>query len=260
MNSDSLADLHVLVTRPAEQQRILKQAIEARAGKVLCLPLIKISALDQSQAVQRITSKVQNLDNYQILIFVSTNAVKYGAEIINNFWPQFPAGLTVLAMGPSTAKCAADLLQLEVLQPITGMTSEDLLKLPLLNNVSGKKIGIIRGQGGRELLAETLRSRGAQVDYLEAYARERVDYATMSFCNQLHSAEVNVLSVTSSESLNRLDSLLADNKEEMSLLPLLVPSQRVAEQGLKLGFTKPVNMDGADVTSFLAALEALAKQ
>jgi uroporphyrinogen-III synthase len=138
------------------------------------------------------------------------------------------------------------------------MTSEDLLELPELKRVKGKRIGIFRGQGGRDLLADTLRSRGGEIDYLEVYRRLSVHYDAKEFCASLRTEAVNVLTITSAESLFKLDSLVRDNKEEWGLIPLLVPSARLAQQAEQSGFGHVINTEGADTMSFVAALELLA--
>ena len=137
------------------------------------------------------------------------------------------------------------------------MTSEDILRLSELHDVSRKKIGIVRGQGGRELLADTLRERGAIVDYFEAYIRAPIDYERVAFCQKLQSAGVNVLTVSSGESLDRLTGLLADNREMMQQLSLIVPSQRVGEQAAGAGYEQVHNAGGADLLSFVSALDEL---
>ena len=167
MNSDSLAGLNVLVTRPSAQQKTYVDAIEARGGKAVSIPLIEINPLTEAAEIQQIRSIFQKLDSIDILIFVSANAAVYGAEWINDYWPQFPAEVSVIAVGPTTARSISSLLGCKVIRSDSGMTSEDLLELPVLNDVGEKRIGIVRGKGGRELLAETFRSRGAEVNYLE---------------------------------------------------------------------------------------------
>lgn len=257
MNRNSLSGLSVLITRPATQADSLRHAIESAGATVLSLPLIEIKALVDPQAIQDLKDKVLQLDSYQALIFVSNNAVRYGAEIINNFWPQFPIGIDVIAVGPTTAEAAREQLACTVSQPESGMTSEDILRLPALQDVAGKKVGIVRGQGGRELLADTLRERGASVDYLEAYSRSPVEYVAKNFCRELETAAVNVLTVSSGESLDRLTQLLADNREIMQKLHLLVPSQRVARQAEGAGYLRVHNAHGADTRSFVSALGEL---
>lgn len=257
MISDSLAGLRVLVTRPIEQQQTLRELIEVRGGKAVSLPLIDIQPLQNKSEIQAVIEKIQQLDNYHILIFVSSNAVRFGAELISNYWPQFPVGVSLVAIGPGTANSLGSALDGEVTQADTGVTSEDLLDIPLLQDVEEKKIGIVRGQGGRELLAESLRARGAEIDYLETYRRAAIEYDTTWFYAELKANGVNVLTVTSSQALDRLQSILADNKEEMSLLPLVVPSERVALQAKEFGFSKVMNANGADPESYVQALESL---
>ena len=257
INPNSLSGLTVLITRPSNQVESLRRAIESGGAKVLSLPLIEIRALNDAQAIQDLKDKVLQLDCYQSLIFVSNNAVSFGGEVINNYWPQFPLKVDVIAVGPTTAEAASERFACEVIQPTSGMTSEDILRLPQLQDVSEKKIGIVRGQGGRELLADTLRERGAIVDYLEAYSRTPIDYTSADFCNRLLEAGVNVLTVNSGESLDRLTHLLVDNRKKLQQLNLLVPSQRVGRQAENAGYQQVHSASGADPLSFVSALGEL---
>tara|TARA_R110002073_G_scaffold251609_2_gene414165 strand:- start:334 stop:1122 length:789 start_codon:yes stop_codon:yes gene_type:complete len=257
MNIDSLTGLVVLITRPSNQLPITQKALEAAGARILSLPLIEIRALTDRADIQKLKDKVLDLDNYHCLIFVSNNAVSFGGEVINDYWPQFPLGVNVIAVGPTTAEAARQKLSCEVTHAASGMTSEDILRLPLLQDVDGMKIGIVRGQGGRELLADTLRGRGATVDYLEAYSRVPVEYESSDFCERLSAAGVNVLSVSSGESLDELTSLLIGNRQWMQETDLLVPSQRVAERALMAGYTKVHNAGGADPASFITVLGEL---
>ena len=257
INPNSLSGLTVLITRPSNQVESLRRAIESGGAKVLSLPLIEIRALNDAQAIQDLKDKVLQLDCYQSLIFVSNNAVSFGGEVINNYWPQFPLKVDVIAVGPTTAEAASERFACEVIQSSSGMTSEDILRLPQLQDVSEKKIGIVRGQGGRELLADTLRERGAIVDYLEAYSRTPIDYTSADFCNRLLEAGVNVLTVSSGESLDRLTHLLVDNRKKLQQLNLLVPSQRVGRQAENAGYQQVHSASGADPLSFVSALGEL---
>lgn len=258
MNDQTLATLHVLVTRPLPQQQELVAAIEAAKGHALHLPLIEIKKFTPQQKPADLVGKIQNLDNYHILIFVSANAVRHGVYWIEQYWPQFPTGIRLVAIGPATGRALQEALQQEVVYAEAGATSEDLLQLPVFADVQGKRIGIVRGVGGRELLAQTLQKRGSVVDYVEVYERKMVPYQSGDFIDQLKAKNINVLTVSSGESLQYLAQLLGDNKAEMSLLPLLVPSPRVAEQAHFLGFNHVIQTRGADVDSYMRALSDLA--
>lgn len=257
MKATPLAALHVLVTRPTPQQEELVAAIQAAHGQVLHLPLIEIRALDSQNEPTALINLIRNLNQFDILIFVSSNAVRHGVHWIRKYWPRFPQGIELVAIGPGTARELTVALDQKVLHAEAGSTSEDLLQLPVFTDVNGKRVGIVRGRGGRELLAQTLRDQDAIVEYMEVYTRQPVAYATEDFIRQLQRHQVNVLTVSSGESLQYLAELLGDNKGQMSLLPLLVPSQRVAEQAGSQGFAQIINTGGADVVSYMTALANL---
>jgi uroporphyrinogen-III synthase len=254
---DRLKDLIVLVTRPIGQQQALCNAIDKAGGKPVHLPLLDIVALTDAKQSLMIRSKIQNLEQYQLAIFVSTNAARLGAQWIDTCWPQFPAGLSLMAIGSSTAETLANLLGQPVSDSRGGIGSEDFLSQPEFDDVNGKKVAIFRGKGGRELLAETLRNRGAQVDYIELYERNRVDYTTGHVARLVRDKRINALVVTSGESLAALQASVSDNKEEICLLPLLVPSERIARQAIDSGFNRVVNTRGAGEEAIIAALGTL---
>lgn len=251
MNKD-LANLKVLVTRPAHQAEPLCEAIAALGGLPVRLPLLAIEPLTPDA---RLRTQIQQLDNFNILIFISTNAAVFGAALIDQYWPQFPVGIEVLAIGPTTASTLNEQLDCAAQTSANGMDSEAVLGLDVLNKVDGKRIGIFRGQGGRELLADTLRGRGAQVDYLEVYRRSPVQHDAQEFARLINTDGVDLITVTSSESLRLIEQLAGDNTARLSLIPLLVPSARIAEQASAAGFSTVLDAGGANQASMIAALQ-----
>ena len=254
----SLVGLSVLITRPAHQQHSLVTAIQSRGGQTHSLPLLSIEALTDKAALQKARGLVQNLDNYHWLIFISSNAARLGGELINDFWPQFPVGVQLAAIGQSTAHTLTSLLEQPVVLPPQGSDSEALLARPEFADVSGQRIAIFRGVGGRELLARTLEARGAEVQYVELYKRMPVEYDQGVVHAEIQHNAVNTLVVHSGESLKGLHELLctgANDGEAYSEMPIVVPSARVAEQATELGFSQVFNAEGADDESMLAALQ-----
>lgn len=256
--TDPLQSFTVLVTRPAQQQAELIEELTAHGAQTLSKPMLAIDTLQSQAQINQLTAKIQNFAEYDIAIFVSTNAANYGSHWIDSYWPQFPVNLQVIAIGPSTAKAVAELLPCRVIQSDTGMTSEDILNLPVLNDVGGRKVAIFRGIGGRELIASVLRERGASVDYFEVYTRQGCHYPADDFTEELLGAGVNVLSASSGESVDLLKTNLAEHFNKFSGLSLLVPSARVADQARSIGFTAAVNCSGASNQAFIAALRRLA--
>ena len=258
MSAHKLFNLRVLLTRPRQQQQGLMDAVVQHGGQAFSLPLMAIEPI--AAAGQALEYAIRKLDRFDLLVFISSNAARYGARWISDYWPRFPAGITVLAVGPTTARVVADLLGCEVIHADTGMTSEDILALPQLRQPGGKRIGIFRGVGGREFLGDTLKARGAEAVYLEVYKRRKIDYPPQRIQGLLADDGINVLTVTSGESLQQLVKIAGDNKDQLSLLPLIVPSTRIARQAEQLGFSQVMDAGGADEDAYLETLLELAGQ
>ncbi|HAU08966.1 MAG TPA: hypothetical protein DCS16_04430 [Gammaproteobacteria bacterium] len=284
--SDSLANHCVLVTRPQDQQAELISAFESHGAQTIALPLLQIAPPSAGEHAATLRRSLLELDLFDTLIFISTNAVRAGVAAIEDYWPQFPVGIQVVAIGPSTAALAQKLLCCEVAVAAGGVTSEDLLSSGVLDNLKGKRVGIFRGEGGRDTLAEGIRDRGGRVDYFEVYRRLICDY-TQDELEAVMSGKIpTALTATSGESLAALLALAprleaasgdrasiasrperraADTPNRSSRLalpllemPLIVPSDRVKELALALGFVQPVDAGGADASAFVRALVKLA--
>jgi uroporphyrinogen-III synthase len=255
----TLAGLNVLVTRPAGQGGRLAAAIEAAGGQALEFPLLIIEPVNDAGRLAALREQLQQLDQYQIVIFISSNAARFGLAWIDRYWPRFPAGIAVIAVGPATAAALAE-LPCQVHTVPRGVQSEDLLRLPLLRQVDGLRIALFRGVGGRELLAATLRERGAQVDYLETYRRRRPDAKPGELAAALERHCINAITVTSGEILDSLCQLVDIRKPDVVSMPLLVPSERVRQQALSAGFRRVYTCQGASDEAIITMLAEIAAQ
>lgn len=270
-DGSSLAGASVLLTRPGNQAEGISARILAAGGRVMSLPMLEIEALQQHDDIEQIKTRILALDQYEIAIFISTNAANLGLEWIRQYWPQMPVGLSAYAVGPGTAA----ILRQEpwpVLCSEEGVTSEYLLALPGLQDVKGKRIALFRGRGGRELIAETLRERGAQVDYIEVYRRRVPDHDPRKVLEEMRAGNVNVIVLTSAQILESFVQLLnssggkgpsldpAQDKEQKALLSLqqqlrvIVPSRRVLEAARAAGFVHVTEAGGADDDAIFRSL------
>ncbi len=252
-----LAGLSVLLTRPAGQADKLAAAIQGLGGQVTHLPLLAIEPITERVAVERLKTSIMALDNYDAAIFISTNAATLGLEWIESYWPQLPVGLEAYAVGPGTAEILRQ-LPWPVHCSDSGVTSEHLLALPGLQDVAGKRIALFRGQGGRELLAETLRERGARVDYLEIYQRRVPEYSRAVVLKMIEDNAIDTVIATSQQILDSFIALLSvdgDLRRKMRGFRVVVPSQRVREFALAAGFKHVIDASGADDKAVLTSLE-----
>lgn len=250
-------DLHgrgVLVTRPAHQADTLCRLIEEAGGRAIRFPVLAI-APPHDMTVPLAT--VARLAQYELAIFVSPNAVEYGLDLIEA-QGGLPAGLRLAVVGEGSARALrARLGRGPDLQPTERYDSEGLLALPELQQVAGWRVVIFRGDGGRELLGQTLRERGAAVEYAEVYRRERPSADAQALAAQLAAGAVDIVTVTSSEGLRNLLELAGvTNAAQLKLLPLVVVSERTAGLAKDLGFVQPAVI--AALASDAGLVEAVA--
>lgn len=246
-----LAGSTIWLTRPRYQLSGLTSAIEARGGRVQALPMFEIEALPVNQALRQ---QLLNLDQYDLLFFISTNAARLGMEAINGFWPQLPAHLRFFSVGPTTAEALAD-YDVRALYPETGMSSEALLAMPALSDIDGCRALIFRGQGGREILAGGLKEKGARVDYAEVYRRAPPDYSEAFLRQCLQDARPDVLVVSSAEALDNLYKLLYPFWPGLLQTDLMVSSDRLKGKAGTLGFNRIHKAEGANDAAIVTALE-----
>jgi uroporphyrinogen-III synthase len=146
---------------------------------------------------------------------------------------------------------------IDVRYPLDREISEVLLQLPELQTIDGKRALILRGNGGRELLGEALRERGANVTFCECYQRCAKNYDGAEEAMRWHMRGINTLVVTSGEMLQQLWSLIPQWYRENWLLRcrLLVVSERLANHARELGWQDIRIADNADNDALLRALQ-----
>ncbi len=249
----------ILITRPADRQQELREAIAARGGEALSLPLLAIEPVGQND---RLRQELARLADFDLLVFVSANAARFGVENIRAAGASLSPTVTLLAVGAATAREVSLLLDRPVYGPVGGGGSEALLALPELAAVEGRKVAIFRGEGGRELLAEELRRRGAEVTYLEVYRRIPAPDAGAGLRRILAGGGLDGVILTSAEGLWHWHTLLiATGPDGCPIaapfaLPLIVPSRRVAELAAQLGFGTVIDAGDAGATAMIEALAA----
>lgn len=208
----------------------------AAGGFVVALPTIDIVAI--ADVAQR-PPWLDHLTKCDIAIFISANAVQFGIDAAEGNEP-WPERIRIGAIGKSTAE-ALKRRGLEVhVFPRSEWNSEGLLKEAELTDVTNKRIIIFRGVGGRELIADVLRQRGAQVEYAEVYRRAVPSYSLHERISAQEKNKINVVVATSNEGLANLVTLAGEKDRDWLLSrDLVVVSDRGAELARRLAFKKP---------------------
>ena len=223
MNETGLGGFVVLVTRPEHQADELVTAIDEAGGEAIRFPVIDIEPQDSGD----VSRCLEALPAADITIFISTNAVMYGLHCVNG------DETAIAVIGPATKSAIESAGRQVDIFPAQGYDSEQLLAAAELQNVSGKIIRIIRGDGGRELLADTLRERGATVDYLSVYRSLTHTYSPKLLAGLEHrwrDGQVNCVIAMSVDSLDSLFEILPSGcRELLGKTPLVTPSARVLQ-------------------------------
>jgi uroporphyrinogen-III synthase len=217
----------VLLTRVTENNQPIEKSLNALSLRLIHRPILKIEPIELDGSS---FESLQNLDLYDHIIFISTNSVLYGMGLLASRWPQWPLKLKWYAVGESTA---TQLRQAGIDPQVPAeFSSEGLLALPELNQVENQRVLIIRGLGGRETLKKKLLERHAIVDYFEVYQRIENKWPE-GIVSQQEATKLLACVVYSADSLASFDQQATS---AVRLIPMIVPSERVKQIALSMGY------------------------
>jgi uroporphyrinogen-III synthase len=236
LQNKPLAGRGIVVTRPREQAAGLAERIEAAGGRALLYAAMEIQDLpDPSAALKAIAG----LETFDLAVFVSPTSVRKAFALMAK--RPWPPSLRAAGVGAATAAELQAMGVQSIVAPQDRADSEALLGLPELADVARQRIVIFRGEGGREVLAEGLRARGATVEYAACYRRARPETDLRPLVEAWRRGEVDALTVSSSSGLRNFVALLGSAAQAvLEGSPLFVPHARVAEEARLLGATRAV--------------------
>lgn len=236
----------VLVTRPQGHNVELERLLRAQGFEPHALPLFQIEPAGDAQAQRAQLDASRDWNGW---LFTSANAARAAAALDAGRWPR------LFAIGQATAAGLAALGHPGACRAASGSTSEDLLSHAALQSVAGQRFLICTGVGGRDVLAQGLRARGAQVERLELYRRVPIAYPQDRVRDALAQAEA--LICTSGDALDRLLALApADMRDTLRARLLVVPSARVLELARRLGWSSVRAPTSTSDAALVACLQA----
>lgn len=239
----ALADKNIVVTRPAGQASHLAEALVAQGAHAVLFPVLAIERLAD---VTPILDAAIALDQYDWAMFVSPNAVDHAlaALLAQRSWP---ASVRVATVGKSSEAALARHGIVDVVAPSERFDSEALLELPEFSAVAGKRVVIFRGDAGRDLFGDSLKARGATVDYVSCYRRTRPALDPAPLLKLWSEGRLAATTVTSSEGLRNFYEMIGKiGQGWLKNTPTFVPHARIAEQARALGLHNVVLTGPAD--------------
>lgn len=248
-----LAHVRVIVTRPVGQSDALAQLLEARGAQVLLFPTLKIEALSSST----LNKVVHDLDLYHHLIFTSRNAVDLSMPVLESFWPQWPVKQAWYAIGNATAAALRKYGVVPIV-PQRSHNSEGLLRLGSLKNIEGKRVCLFKGEAGRQLLQDTLVQRGAVLEEVICYRREKVEKTPSEqaqLAQFLRSRETTFLIASSNETLDNFVALTSKGPASLANCVVVAASDRIAHHAKTCGLRRIAVSKGIGDKSLLEAIQ-----
>jgi len=238
-------NLKAVITRPEKSGRILAQKLSNLGIPTICQPMFDYQKTADDKKIQTLLRTLEQ----PILIFVSAAAVEFANQITPlTLWPH----VKVITVGKATTE-AVKSMGLAATFP-QQQNSEGLLALPELSDVKNRTIIIVRGDGGREILADTLQLRGANVHYVESYQRVWRTFGK-NMCQQWRVQQINCIVITSNALLESVVHLLDKSDDFWQNTCLwIVASKRIADKAKKLKLLNVINANGASDQAITAAL------
>jgi uroporphyrinogen-III synthase len=250
----------VVITRPRAQGEALAREVAALGREAVLLPLLEISPLPDQTALRE---TLAGLEDYALVAFVSPNAIDAAFAHID----AWPAGVAIAVLGEGSRAAllrhGLDESRATIYCPPEGdaSDSEHLLRALDLGQLAGRRVLIVRGESGRELMAEGFAAAGAQVGTVAAY-RRAVPALTPALGATLRGLldESNDWVITSSEALRGLHALAgqldaARGVASLQQQHLIVPHARIADTARALGLSR-LTLTGPGDAGVLAALQS----
>ena len=235
----------VVLTRPQADSERLSETLQNEGFQTRVMPIITIEAIPTAEQ-----APAPSLSDDALCIFISANAVRFGLPQLGSALAR-DSDLTVIAVGNKTRDTlAAEGIQAQV--PVRA-DSEGLLAMPALSASDSRDVVIVKGEGGRELLASELTGRGARVTEWACYRRcwPEVDVSGL-----IEISAGLIFQASSGEMVSRLSELLAGGGQaDLFQSSIIVPSDRVARLATEIGWGQVIRAEDASDDAFIRALK-----
>ena len=218
----------ILLTRPLSQVGNLQSLLEDSDLDYVLFPALEVNKIDT----------VAPSESYDVIIFISVNAVIYAEEYFSQL---FVEPLKIFAVGPTTAKKLTDKGVKVDAYPLENASSQELLAMPECGKLSDKKVLIVRGKGGSETLKNSLKVMN-QVDYFEVYRRTACEVSQLHVesIEQFMQTPDGIVIANSVKSLFNVVKLVKEirsyHEGQLKSRTLVVLSERIKVQAQSIGF------------------------
>ena len=245
-----LANAGIVITRPAGTGGALAARVRSLGGRAVLLPGLSLRIAEDNTAA---TKALREARDAEIWIFSSPATVRFAFRLLPSL--RIPRKAHVFGVGAGTALALAR-RGITAIVPEDRSDSEGLIALPELASIRGQRVVVVGAPGGRDLIAPALRRRGARVERVHVYRRERPRLTQRHFDAFASARNPLITLLSSAEALTNLvalvpRALLARLRGQI----VVVSSARLALAARSQGFTEIVQAKSALARDLLAAAQ-----
>ena len=234
--------------RPTGQQRSLLRAAVAAGASGLSLPGLRLRAREDTRTGADLDAALR----CERVIFTSPAAVRFCVRL-RTLRPRSRRQVFALGVGTRAALRRAGIADVRI--PATA-DSEGLLAMRAFAAIAGARIGLVTAPGGRGLIADGLRERGATLAIAEVYAREPARLRAAHVQRLLDARGHGAACITSAEALrNALTALPRDARSVLLRCVAVASSERLQGIARDAGFRRTIRAEGTAPRQLVHALE-----
>ncbi|PJG85528.1 uroporphyrinogen-III synthase [Conservatibacter flavescens] len=246
----------VLVARPGEQGVNLTERLNKVGVAALHLPFFRI---ESGTELNLLSQKLCQLKAGDYVVAVSRHAIEFAHQTLTATGFHWRNDLCYFAVGQRTAEHFSALSEQSVSYPYDKETSEGLLALPSMsyNALQDKRVLLLRGNGGRELFSTEVRQRGAQLDIIECYQRQPIEYDNVEQTSMCIRAGISQIVITSGEMLTYLMDFVPKSEHNwLKSCRLITVSERIANMARVAGWDNVIVAKRVDNATLFDAVLA----
>lgn len=223
----TLKNKWIVITRPIHQAKAIKKRLESAGANIILFPLLEIV---EPENIGLAKQQLAQIEMFDLIIFVSPNAVKQSLKWLDKS-KLINIKNKIATIGKKTAAALDEYGISADICPDKPFNSEAFLALPQIKAIGSsasqiKKIVIIKGESGRNLLYDSLIKQGAHVEKIDTYKRSCPQQDSSILKQHWLRGELDMILLTSSTSIINLFDL-TENEDWFNQVHLLVGSQRM---------------------------------
>ncbi len=251
-----LAGKRVLVTRSRSQASSLVSALRLEGAFPVELPAIEVQQRVDDEALRDAISLL-DASGYRWVVFTSANAVEVFLDALMQQRDLRAFGDTrICAIGPATAQALVTRGLRPDLVPAEAIGEDVARALVARGGLEGARVLLPRAELARDVIPDTLRGAGAEVDDLPLYLAAPPAEPPAEALALVRGGHIDVVTFTSSSTVRNLADLLGGDLSPLAGATVACIGPATAETAREAGLTVHVSAETHTIEGLVSALRS----